>query len=840
MMQQYLHIKTEYPDMLLFYRMGDFFELFFDDAVRAAKLLDLTLTSRNKNSEDEIPMAGVPIHATETYLSKLLRLGESVAICDQIGDPATSKGLVERKVTRVVTPGTIIEDGLLQHNKENYLLAIDLSENLFGLAYLDLSSGYYIIQSCNSLDEMINEIDRIDPAEILIQEDEQIDLDDKYTIRRIPSWHFEFENSVTALCKQFGTKNLAGYGCDNQKNSISAAGAILQYVKDTQKSALPHIDGLHVYRNDEFINIDSVSRKNLEIEQSIQGDTKNSLFGILDKAACAMGSRLLRTWINQPTRVQSTLTKRHEAISELIEQNEYTVIHDLISKINDIERIRSRIALQTAQPRDLDALRNSLEILPAIRKLLSKYSSELLSASLELISNFENLTTILKQSLKDEPPALIRDGGVIKSGYDSELDEYRNTSKNANQFLIDLEIKEKNATQLSSLKVAYNRVHGYYIELSRNQATNVPDHYTRRQTLKNTERFITHELKEFEDKVLSAKERALKREKILYDQLLNTLLKELNVVQQCSQGIAQLDALATLAERAEFLDYTRPLFSELPCIKIDQGRHPVIEHVQSDTFTANDTEMNHEQKMLLITGPNMGGKSTYMRQIALITWMAYTGCYVPAQSATIGPIDAIFTRIGASDDISSGRSTFMVEMTEAAKILNNASSNSLVLMDEIGRGTSTYDGLSLAWSCAEHLSAINQSFTLFATHYFELTKLPDLFSAIRNVHIDAIEHNDQIIFLHAVKEGPANQSYGLHVAQLAGIPKSVITSAKYKLNQLESHSNSTPKMNSEIQLDLELNHELGHPIFDLIKEINPDNLTPKDSLEILYKLKMLL
>ncbi len=840
MMQQYLRIKTEYPDMLLFYRMGDFFELFFDDAVRAAKLLDLTLTSRNKNSVDEIPMAGVPVHATETYLSKLLRLGESVAICDQIGDPATSKGLVERKVTRVVTPGTIIEDSLLQHNKDNYLLAIDLNENSIGLAYLDLSSGRYIIQSCNSLAELESEIDRIDPAENLIKEDEQIDIDDKYSIRRIPPWHFEYENSISALCKQFGTNNLEGYGCDNQQNSIAAAGAILQYVKDTQKSALPHIDGLHVHSNNEFINVDSVSRKNLEIEKSIHGDTKHSLFGILDKTACAMGSRLLRTWVNQPTRIQSIISNRHEAISELIEHKEYMALHDLLSNINDIERIRCRISLQTAQPRDLDALRNTLAILPAIRKKLSIYSSELLCTSLNLISKFEDLSLILKQALKEEPPALIRDGGVIKSGYDDELDDFRNTSKNANQFLVDLEIKEKNATQLSSLKVAYNRIHGYYIEISRNQAIHAPEQYTRRQTLKNTERFITPELKEFEDKVLSAKERALKREKFLYDQLLNALLVELNIIQQCSQGLAQLDALVTLAERAESLDYVRPKFAETSCIKIKQGRHPIIEHVQVDLFTANDTEINHEQKMLLITGPNMGGKSTYMRQIALISWMAYTGCYVPAQAATIGPIDAIYTRIGASDDLSAGRSTFMVEMTEAANILNNASSNSLVLMDEIGRGTSTYDGLSLAWSCAEHLSTINKSFTLFATHYFELTNLPEQLSTIHNVHIDAIEHNDQIIFLHAVKEGPANQSYGLHVAQLAGIPKSVIASAKSKLNLLEGHSNKTNQIKLEKQLDLELNQASDHPLFDIIKEIDPDELTPKDSLEILYKIKMLL
>ena len=839
MMQQYLRIKTEYPDMLLFYRMGDFFELFFEDAIRASKLLDLTLTSRNKNSEDEIPMAGVPVHATETYLAKLLRLGESVAICDQIGDPATSKGLVERKVTRVVTPGTVTEDELLQSSKENYLLAVYKNKNSIGLAYLDLSSGRYVIQTCNSVTALNSEIDRIDPAEILIEEDEQIEIDQKYSIKRLPTWHFEYINSITALCKQFGTKNLEGYGCNNHQSAISAAGAVLQYVKDTQKSALPHINGLKVHKNDEYIIVDSVSRKNLEIEQSTQGDTKHSLIGILDKTASAMGSRCLRAWINQPTCIQSILLNRHAAIEELIQHKNYMTLHKLLSSSNDIERICSRIALQTAQPRDLDALRNTLAIIPSVQKELSMYSNELLSESSKLISDYKNLATLLTNTLKEEPPALIRDGGVIKTGYDDELDELRNINKNANKFLVELEVKEKNVTNLSSLKVSFNRIHGYYIEISRSQSEHVPDYYTRRQTLKNTERFITPELKIFEDKVLSAKERALKHEKYLYDQLLNSLLAELNTIQNCSKGLAQLDALVTLAERADSLNYVRPTFSKKSCIEIQQGRHPVIERVQSDPFTANNAELGNKRKMLLITGPNMGGKSTYMRQIALITWLAYTGCYVPAKSATIGPIDAIYTRIGASDDLSSGRSTFMVEMTEAAKILNSASSNSLVLMDEIGRGTSTYDGLSLAWSCAEHLSTVNHSFTLFATHYFELTKLPEKFRTICNVHIDAVEHNDQIIFLHAVKEGPANQSYGLHVAQLAGIPKSVIASARSKLNQLENDSDRTTHKDTENQLGLKLVQGTEHPVVELIKEIAPDELSPKDALEIIYKLKKL-
>ncbi|QMU62684.1 MAG: DNA mismatch repair protein MutS [Gammaproteobacteria bacterium] len=845
-MQQYLRIKAEYPDMLLFYRMGDFFELFFEDARRAAKLLDLTLTSRNKNSADEIPMAGVPVHATEGYLAKLLKRGESVAICDQIGDPATSKGLVERKVTRVITPGTVIEDELLERQKENYLLAICAHENSYGIAYIDLSSGRFLLQTCNSNQELLDEIDRIQPAEILLAEDTLLNTDltplvDKYTSRSIPTWHFEFESAVTALCKQFGTKDLSGYGCDKYPLAISAAGAALQFIKDTQKTQLPHIDGLKVCHKDEYLAIDRVTRKNLEIEVSTQGDTKHSLVNVLDKTACAMGSRCIRAWLNQPTCIKSTLVLRHAAISEFLQQNNYSELHDLLSEVKDIERIRirSRIALKTAQPRDLDALRTTMQCIPAIQLQLGNYKNELLTESAKQLNNHEDLKLKLENALGEELPALIRDGGVIKSGYDEELDELRNISTHANQFLIDLEQQEKSATNITNLKVSYNRIHGYYIEIPRSHADQAPEHYTRRQTLKNTERYITPELKKFEDNVLSAKERSLKREKFLYEQLIAELNTDLLVIQNCSKAIAQMDALATLAERAATLNYVQPTFTEENCLRVKQGRHPVIENVQNDPFTANDALLNEQRKLLLITGPNMGGKSTYMRQIALITWLAYSGSFVPAEELIIGPIDAIYTRIGASDDLSSGRSTFMVEMTEAANILNNATKQSLVLMDEVGRGTSTYDGLSLAWCCAEHLSEVNQSYSLFATHYFELTKLPELFDNIHNVHIDAIEHNEKIIFLHAVKEGPANQSYGLQVAQLAGIPKSVIASAKLKLKQLESEVIRTKPTNQQSQLGLALEEEISHPSVEFLENIEPDELTPKEALEILYKLKSL-
>ncbi len=853
MMMQYLSIKAEYPDMLLFYRMGDFFELFYEDAKRAAQLLDLTLTSRNKNSEQEIPMAGVPVHASENYLAKLLLKGESVAICDQVGEPTNGKGLVERKVTRVVTPGTVTEEELLHRSKDNYLLALFQNNNSTGIAYLDLSSGRFIIQNCDSYTELLNEIERIQPVEVLIEDNLNEDLEndlsienfqnilttisDHFTLKRIPSWHFDYETSYNTLCKQFNTKDLAGFGCENHDLAISAAGAVLQYVKDTQKSALPHLDALHVQRKNDFLHIDSISRTNLEIEKSTQGDSKHSLIAILDKTACSMGARFLKTWLFQPTRNQDALRKRHTAIAEVIHSNDYLETYSLLTNCKDIERIRSRIALRTAQPRDLEALRSTFSIIPNLQQELDKYTSELLTECSTLLNGYESLSQLLNNALKEELPLLIRDGGVIKSSYDTELEQLRKISSNADQFLVDLEQKEKNTSGIASLKVAYNRIHGYYIEIPRSQSNQVPKHYTRRQTLKNAERFITPDLKAFEDDVLSAKERALKREKLLYEKLLNDLILKLEVIQNCAKGIAQCDAIINLAERAMSLNYTQPEFTNAECINIKQGRHPIIEQIRTEPFTANDIILDTERRMLLITGPNMGGKSTYMRQAALIIWLAYTGSFVPAESAIIGPIDAIFTRIGASDDLSTGRSTFMVEMTEAANILNNATNQSLVLMDEVGRGTSTYDGLSLAWSCAEHLSTINQSFCFFATHYFELTQLPEQYNTIHNVHIDAIEHNDRIVFLHAVKEGPANQSYGLQVAQLAGIPKSVIASAKIKHKQLEQQINPIPSSDHQLGLDLDQNND--HPAIDFLADITPDELSPKESLEMLYKLKSL-
>ena len=839
MMQQYLRIKAEHPDMLLFYRMGDFFELFFEDAIHAAKLLDLTLTSRNRNAADEVPMAGVPVHAVENYLVKLLRQGESAVICDQIGDPADSKGLVERKVTRIITPGTVTESRLLEHNRENYLLAVCPAGDAAGLAYLDLSTGKFIVQTCPGAAQLGGEIERIQPAEVLLPEDAELVLKNGIACRHLPVWHFEAESAVTALCKQFGVQDLGGYGCQEQPLAIAAAGALLQYVKDTQKSALPHIDGLQLYKDDEYLRIDGVSRANLEIEQSTRGQKTHSLIGVLDRSVSTMGARHLRGWLCQPTRNREVLQKRLAAIGQLIEFSEIESLQERLGGVNDIERIRSRIALRTAQPRDLDALRSTLAAAPGIRKAIAHYSEALLQECSHRLDGLGPMASILERSLADDPPALIRDGGVIRPGRDEELDQLRSMHTGASRFLLDLEQREKLATQIASLKVAYNRVHGYYIEVSRVHADQVPEHYTRRQTLKNTERYITSELKRFEDEVLSSRERAMKREKFLYEQLLDELTEELDTLRTCALGLSQLDALVTLAERARALNYVRPQFTDENRIDIRQGRHPVIEQVQESPFTANDACMDDSRKMLIITGPNMGGKSTYMRQIALISWLAHTGSYVPAESATLGPLEAIYTRIGASDDLSAGYSTFMVEMTEAANILNNATASSLVLMDEIGRGTSTYDGLSLAWSCAEHLSTVNRSYSLFATHYFELTQLPEHFENIRNVHIDAVEHGDRIIFLHAVKEGPANQSYGLQVAQLAGIPKSVIAGARLKLRQLEHATEKSTRHVSAAQLGLMLEDRLNHPMVEFLQNVDPDELSPNDALQVLYRLKHL-
>ncbi len=844
MMQQFLRIKAEHPDILLFYRMGDFYELFFDDARKASQLLDITLTARGKANGEPIPMCGIPHHAADNYLARLIRAGESVALCEQVGDPTTAKGPVERKVMRIVTPGTATDENLLEERRDNFLMSIASSKDNIGLAVLDISSGRFFVQEVTTFEQLLTELERIKPAEILISEDDPFynelssTLTSNKNLRRQPPWYFEFDTCHRLLTDQFGTKDLSGFGCDDMQQSILAAGCLMQYVNDTQRTALPHIQSIRVERNEDSVLLDAASRRNLELEFNLSGGTDNTLATVIDNTSTAMGSRCLRRWINRPLRDQTQLTSRHNAVGTLLNERHYAEIQTKLKHIGDIERIISRIAMKSARPRDLYTLGNSLSQLPDIQSQLNNLRSGLLSRLSHSINEHPQTVALLQSAIIDNPPVVIRDGGVIAEGYDQQLDELRSLSKNADQFLIDLETREKTRTGINTLKVSYNRVHGFYIEISRLQSDNVPDDYIRRQTLKSSERFITSELKDFEEKVLSAKEQALSREKKLYEELLNKLLLTLKPLQICAEGLSELDTLCCFAERADTLNYCKPDFQSQPTIEISAGRHPVVELV-TETFIPNNIKLNHQQRMLMITGPNMGGKSTYMRQTALLILMAHIGCYVPADKLLVGPIDRIFTRIGATDDLASGRSTFMVEMTEAANILNNATSNSLVLMDEIGRGTSTFDGLSLAWACAENLALESNPFTLFATHYFELTSMADEINSIKNVHLDAVEHKDNIIFMHAVKDGPASQSYGLQVAKLAGVPGSVINKAKQKLAILEQQTQKNDNLVTETTTQLELFAHQPHPAIEELQEIQVDNISPRQALDILYGLKKL-
>lgn len=836
MMQQYLQIKSQYPDMLVFYRMGDFYELFYEDAQKAARLLNITLTVRGHSAGTPIPLAGVPYHAAENYLAKLIKLGESVVICEQVGDPSTSKGPVAREVTRIITPGTVSDEALLDDKRDNLLVAIYTNGNNHGIAYLDITSGRFRILEVADDNSLANEVERLKPAEILVSDlITYSQFADKKT-KRCPAWHFSFETAVNLLTQQFSTHDLSGFGCNNLPLAISAAGCLLQYVKDTQRTVLPHINSVQVDNRSNDLLIDAVSQRNLELITNLQGGQEHTLASIYDNTASVMGSRLLKRWLIKPLRDHGELRIRQQAIGSIIQTNIYAKLYELLNQIGDSERILARIALRSARPRDLIQLRNTLSVLPAIQEVLDSVSDDLKIKQLQKsISLFPELVQLLKSVLVEEPPVTLRDGGVIAANYDQELDDLRNISNNAGQFLLDLEDREKTRTGISTLKVGYNRIHGYYIEISRGQSQQAPIDYQRRQTLKNAERYITPELKEFEDKALSSQSRALAREKQLYEELLLKLSEHIKPLQNCANGLAELDVLNNLAERAITLRLVKPDFSTEHILNIEDGRHPVIEKAITEPFIPNSIDLHPNRKMLIITGPNMGGKSTFMRQTALIVILAHTGSYVPAVKATIGQFDKVFTRIGAADDLASGRSTFMVEMTETANILHNATPNSLILMDEIGRGTSTFDGLSLAWACAEYLARQVKAFTLFATHYFELTLLPAQSSNIANIHFDAVEHQDKVIFMHAAKEGPASQSYGLQVAQLAGLPNHIIANAKQKLHELE---------NKEINFDSKqpdlLQPEKSHPALESIAKIQLDNLTPIAALQELYRLKKML
>lgn len=844
MMRQYLAIKAQHPNILLFYRMGDFYELFFDDAKRAAELLDISLTARGKSGGEPIPMAGVPYHAVESYLARLVKMGESVAICEQVGDPATSKGPVERQVQRIVTPGTVTDEALLEERRDNVLAAVYGHKDSYGLAWLDITSGRFLVTELQGEDQLSAELQRLHPAELLYPEGfAWFELISHIKgIRRRPEWEFDQQTASQQLNAQFGTQDLSGFGVGNITLALGAAGCVLQYVKDTQRTALPHIRAITLEQQSTRVQLDAATRRNLELTRNLSGGVEHTLFAVLDKTATAMGSRLLQRYLHAPITDREELSARQQAIGALLE-GDYPQLQAQLKQIGDIERIMARLALRSARPRDFARLKLALNALPELQASLAPYSASLLASLATTISTYPELATLLDRAIIDNPPVVIRDGGVIAPGYNADLDELRDLSQGATDYLHQLEQREREATGIATLKVGYNKVHGFFIEVSRANSGAVPAHYIRRQTLKNNERYITPELKEHEDKVLTSQSRALALEKQLYDALFDHITPHLDKLIDSAQSLAKLDVLVTLAERAETLEYHAPKLVDVPGITYQNGRHPVVEEVMDGPFIPNPLNMNTQQRTMVITGPNMGGKSTFMRQTALIVLMAYIGSYVPAEQAEIGPVDKIFTRIGASDDLASGRSTFMVEMTETANILHNATPYSLVLMDEIGRGTSTYDGLSLAWACAEYLATQLNAFTLFATHYFELTELANQLDGVSNLHLDAVEHDDTIRFMHTVESGAASKSYGLQVAQLAGVPKAVIGAAKLRLKQLEQSAkvSGSPGNNAQTEITATQQSLFVQPEPSAVElalaGIDPDDLTPKQALALIYELK---
>jgi DNA mismatch repair protein MutS len=830
MMQQYLRIKGEHPDILVFYRMGDFYELFYDDAEKGSRLLDLTLTSRGQSAGEPVKMAGVPVHSVEQYLAKLVKLGESVAICEQIGDPATSKGPVDRQVTRIVTPGTLTDSELLDEKADNVLLALSRDKSTVGLAWLSLTSGTLRVAEV-APQALENELRRIGPAELLASESFELN---GFFVTKLPQWQFDVESGKKRLLKQLGAASLAGFGCEDLTLAIGACGALLDYAAKTQGQALAHVTAVSAERAGEYVRLDAATRRNLELTETLRGEPAPTLFSLLDECATGMGSRLLRHWLHHPLRDRAALSARHEAVTALQDIQ----VQKILRRFSDVERITARLALKSVRPRELAGLRDSLKLLPELRLALPDATPLLRELAADLATPEEALR-LLETSIHPEPAARVIDGGVIADGYNADLDELRRLQTNAGSFLIELEKREKERTGIPNLRVAYNQVHGYYIEVTNSHAGKVPDDYRRRQTLKNAERYITPELKQFEDKALSARDRALALEKSLYDELLEKLNHFLVPLQRIARALAQTDVLCGFAGVAKKRNYARPQFTEEIQIEIEAGRHPVVE-AQIENFIANDCRLLPTRRLLLVTGPNMGGKSTYMRQAALIALMAHVGSFVPAKAARLGPLDQVFTRIGAADDLAGGRSTFMVEMTESAAILHNATEKSLVLMDEVGRGTSTFDGLALAWAIARHLVERNRSLSLFATHYFEMTRLALEYKEVANVHLDAVEHKDTVVFLHAVEEGPASQSYGLQVAGLAGVPKSVIRQAKKYLQLLEESSITRGNQADLFSRTAPPEEEPAtDPLRDTLEKVNPDELSPREALELLYRLKRL-
>ena len=850
MMEQYLGIKAKYPDMLLLYRMGDFYELFYDDAKKAAKLLDITLTARGKSNGNPIPMAGVPFHSVDQYLVKLVKQQISVAICEQIGDPSTSTGPVERKVVRVITPGTLTEESLLADRQENITAALFDNGGKIGIAALEISSGRFNGFEVENLERLSSEILRLNAAEILVAHNQaggrlglQLGLHDNNRETEIPDWYFDESRCHQVLCETFASQSLAAFGSADFPIATRAAGALIRYIRDLHGDATPHIKGIHYEQQNSTVIIDAVSRKNLEIDSTQNDKPKLSLVKLFDHCDTPMGARMLRRWFNGPTRNRHELAQRHDAIDWLLQDQRYSDLKPLLKQIGDLERILARVAMKTARPHDLVRLKNALGLLPEINALIESSSSELILSLRPALTAKPEFRTLLERAIKDEPPSVIRGGGVLRDEYDQQLGELRHLQRDSGDFLIELETREKARTGISALRIRYNRVHGYYIELPRSKSDQVPEQYIRRQTIKNAERFVTEELKVFEDKILSANSKALAREKWLYQNLLETLIPQVAELLQCANSLAILDCLNNYAERALTLKLNRPNLVEHSVLVISEGRHPVVEKMLEGNFIANSVSLDEKSKMQIITGPNMGGKSTYMRQVAIITLLAHTGSFIPAKSAEIGPVDRIYTRIGAADDLAGGRSTFMVEMTEMAHILRNATEISLVLVDEMGRGTSTFDGLALAWACAKDLANRVKAFALFSTHYFELTALADQLKSVSNVHLDAVEHGNDIVFLYSVKSGPASQSYGLQVARLAGVPDEVIEDSRLKLHSMEDQyvgiANAEKSVAPQSSL-LPATLPKEQAVIAKLKSIAVDQTSPREALNILYELSKLI
>ena len=865
-MQQYLRIKAEFPDKLLFYQMGDFYELFFDDARRANELLDISLTARGQANGQPIPMAGVPAHSAEGYLARLLKRGVSVAICDQVGDPSTSRGPVERRVTRILTPGTLTDESLLEERRDRPLAAVNPGRGgVRGLAVLDMSSGEFFVTECDGDDALAAELARLAPAEILVADDHLRPggwaaagmLAECPGLTPRPPWLFDPASARRLLLDQFGTADLRGFGCESLELGVGAAGCALEYARTTNCGPLPHVTGLRTEHRADTVVLDPVSRRNLEITESAAGEAERSLAGILDRTATAMGGRLLKRWLGRPLRDRDTVRRRQQFIEARTERGSEPEVNELLRTVGDLERILARVAIGSARPRDLAQLRTALGAFPTIRERIEGTDGPLASDLASRIDDFGTLRKHLEAAIVEAPPMTVRDGGVIAPGFDAELDRLRSIGDDAAGFIADLEARERLRTGLPGLKVGYNRVHGYYIEVSRVNSDRVPIEYVRRQTLKSVERYLSPELKQFENQALGARERSLALERKLYEEVVASVGSELARLQASARAIAEFDVLANLADRAVELDLCRPEVTEEPGIRIRAGRHLVVEAFGDASFVPNDLELGPDRRMLVVTGPNMGGKSTYMRQAAHIVLLAHAGSFVPAESAVVGPVDRIFTRIGAADDVSGGRSTFMVEMTETADILNNATAESLVLLDEIGRGTSTYDGLALAWATASHLAAQLQSFTLFATHYFELTALASEHDTVANVHLKAVEHDRGIVFLYEVSAGPASRSYGIQVAELAGVPSPVVRQARRKLDRLEAEDAGGP---DRAQLSLFAPDESRVParsgpgvdvpdgremrqrgradaLLAALDAIDPDELSPRAALEALFRLK---